>query len=78
LGPRRNEVAGEWRRLHIEELYDVDPSLDFIPVFKSRRTKWTGYVACMGGGEEVHTGVWWENLRQREHMEYLGVEGREY
>jgi len=60
LGPRRDEVAGEWRRLHIVELYDTDCTPDFIPVFKSRRTRWTGYVACMGG-DEVHTGVWWGN-----------------
>ena len=48
MGPRRDEVAGEWRRLHIVELYDTDCTPDFIPVFKSRRTRWTGYVACMG------------------------------
>jgi hypothetical protein len=48
LGPRRDEVAGEWRRLHIMELYDMNSSLDFIRVFKSRRTRWTGYVVCMG------------------------------
>ena len=51
-------------------------SLDFIRVFKTRRRRWTEYVACMGG--EVHTGVWWGKLREREHLEDLGVEVRGY
>jgi len=36
---------------------------------------WAGHVACMGRGE-VHTGIWWGNLRGRDHLEDPGVDGR--
>jgi hypothetical protein len=47
--PKREEVAGDWRRLHNEELHNVYPSPSIITVIKSRRIRWTGRVACMGG-----------------------------
>jgi hypothetical protein len=48
LGPKRNEVTGDWRRLHNEELYELYSSPDIILLSKSRRLKWTGFVARMG------------------------------
>ena len=42
---------------------------------KSRRMRWAGHVASMGRGE-VHTGFWWGNLRERDHSEDPGVDGR--
>jgi len=45
FGPKRDEVTGEWRKLHNEELYDLYFSPNIIRVIKSRRIKWTGYVA---------------------------------
>ena len=36
--------------------------------------KWAGHVARMGRGE-LHTGFWWGNLRERGHLEDLGVDG---
>jgi len=48
FGPRRAEVAGEWRRLHNEELNDLYSSPDIVRVIKSRRMRWAGYVARMG------------------------------
>ena len=36
--------------------------------------RWTGHVARMGRGE-VHTGFWWGNLRERDHLEDPGVDG---
>ena len=42
LGPKRNEVTGEWRRLHNEELYDLYCSPNIIRVIKSRWVRWEG------------------------------------
>jgi hypothetical protein len=45
FGPKRNEVRGEWRRLHKEELYAFYFLSDITRVIKSRRMKWVGHVA---------------------------------
>ena len=47
FGPRRDEVTGEWRRLHNEELIDLYCSLNIVRVIKSGK-KWAGHVARMG------------------------------
>jgi len=46
-GPKREEVAGGWRRLHNEELRNLYASPYIIRVTKSRRVRWTGGVARM-------------------------------
>ena len=48
FGYRREEVTGEWRRLHNEELNDLYSSRNIVLVIKSRRMRWTGHVARMG------------------------------
>ena len=48
FGPKRDEVTGEWRKLHNEELNDLYCSPNIIRVIKSRRLRWTGHVACNG------------------------------
>ena len=48
FGPRRDEVTGEWRRLHNEELNDMYSSPNTVRVIKSRRMRWAGHVARMG------------------------------
>ena len=48
FGPRRDEVTGEWRRLHNEELYDLYCSPNIVRVIKWRRMRWAGHVAHMG------------------------------
>jgi hypothetical protein len=48
FGHRREEVAGEWRRLHNEELRNLYVSLDITKVIKSRRMRWAENVVCMG------------------------------
>jgi hypothetical protein len=75
FGPKRDEITGEWRRLHNEELNDLYSSPNIIRVTKLRRMKWAGHVACMGEGR-VHTGFWWGDLREGDHLEDPGVDGR--
>ena len=48
FGPRRDEVTGEWRRLHNEELNEFYSSPYIVRVIKSRRMGWAGHVARMG------------------------------
>ena len=48
FGPKRDEVTGEWRKLHNEELNDLYCLPNIIRVIKSRRMRWAGHVARMG------------------------------
>jgi len=48
FGPRRDEVTGECRRRHNEELNDLYCSPNIVRVIKSRRMRWAGHVARMG------------------------------
>jgi hypothetical protein len=48
IGLRRDEVTGEWRKLHNEELRDLYSSPSIIRMIKSRRLIWAGHVARMG------------------------------
>ena len=54
FGPKRDEVTGEWRKLHNEELSDLYSSPHIVRVVKSRRMRWVGHVVCMGEGRGVH------------------------
>jgi hypothetical protein len=48
FGPKRDEVTGEWRKLHNEELHNLYPSANVIRMIKLRRMRWAGHVARMG------------------------------
>jgi hypothetical protein len=63
----RDEVAGEWRKLYNEETNDMHSSPNISRVIISRNTYGRG---------ELHSGIWWGNLRERDHLEDLGVDGR--
>ena len=54
FGPKRDEVTGEWSKLHNEELNDLYCSPSIVRVIKSRRMRWTGRVACMGENRGVY------------------------
>jgi hypothetical protein len=49
FGPKRDEVTGEWRKLHNEELHNLYSSPDIVRQVKSRGMSWAGHVARMGG-----------------------------
>jgi len=51
FGSRRDEVTGQWSRLHNEELNDLYSSPNIVRVIKSRRIRWAGHLACTGEGE---------------------------
>jgi len=54
FGPRRDEVTGEWKRLHNEELNDLYSSPNIVRVIKSRRMRWAGHVARMSEKSGVY------------------------
>jgi hypothetical protein len=47
FGPKRDEVTGEWRKLHSKELRDLYSSPSIIRIIKSRRMRWAVHVARM-------------------------------
>jgi len=60
FGPKRDEVTGQWRKLHNEELSDLYSLPNIVRVVKSRRMRWAGHVANMGQGERGAQGSGWE------------------
>ena len=54
LGPKRDGVTGEWRKLHNEELNDLYSSLNIVRVITLRRMRWAGHVARMEEGRVMH------------------------
>jgi hypothetical protein len=75
FGPMWDKETGEWRRLHNEELNDLYSSPNIIWVIKSRRMRWAWHVARMGK-RGVHTGIWWGDLREGDHLGDPGVDVR--
>ena len=53
--PKRDDVTGEWRKLHNEELSDLHSLPNIVRVVKSRRMRWAGHVASMGERRGVHS-----------------------
>jgi hypothetical protein len=54
FGPETNEIMGQWRKLHNGELHNLCSSPDTIRQIKSRRMRWVGHAACMGGGRNMY------------------------
>jgi hypothetical protein len=53
FGPKKEEVMGQQRKLHNGELHNLYSSPDIIKQIKSRRMRWAGHVARMGGEKHV-------------------------
>jgi hypothetical protein len=66
FGLKRDEVMGEWRKLHNRELRDLYSSPSIIRIIKSRRMRWAGHAARMGR-RETRIDYWWESQRERGH-----------
>jgi hypothetical protein len=54
FGPKRDEVTGEWRKLHNEELHNLYSSPDIFRQVKSRWMRWAGHVARIGEEKKVY------------------------
>jgi hypothetical protein len=54
FGPKTDEVTGEWRKLHNEELRDLYYSPSLIRIIDSRRMRWVGHVAQIGEKRNAH------------------------
>ena len=54
FGPKSDEVTGEWRKLHMEELRGLYSLPNIVRVVKSRRMRWAGHMVHMGEGRGVH------------------------
>ena len=72
---KRDEVRGEWRKLHNEELNDLYCSPSIVRVIKSRRMRWAEYVARMGERRGVYRFLV-GNLKERDHWGDPSVDGR--
>ena len=75
FGSKRDEVTGEWRKLHNEELNDMYCSPYIVQMIKSRRMRFLGQVASLGEKRRLYK-VLVGNLRERDHLEDPGIDGR--
>jgi hypothetical protein len=66
FGLKRDEMTGDLRKLHNEELHSLYSSPNVIRMFESRRMRWEGHVARMGEKRKP-IGYWWESQKERDH-----------
>jgi hypothetical protein len=74
LGTGREDVTGDWRKLHSEELHGLYCSPNIIPASKSRRMRRAGRDARMGGKRNAYW-TWCANMKKTDHVKSLGVDG---
>jgi len=67
FGPKRDEVTGEWRKLHNKELYGLYCSPNIFWVNKSKRMRLAGNVACMGDSKSAYRVLAGRHEEKRHH-----------
>jgi hypothetical protein len=75
FGPKRDEVMGDWRKLHNGKLHNLYSLPDIIRQSKSRRMRWAGHVACIGEERNLYR-VLVGKPEGKNHLEDQGVDGR--
>jgi hypothetical protein len=75
FGPKRDEVTGEWRKLHNGKLHNLYSSPDIIRQVKSRRMRWAGHVARMREGRYVYRVLVGKSYGKN-RLKDQGVDGR--
>jgi len=65
FGPKRDEVTGEWRKLHNNELNDLYCSPNILRVIKSRRMRRAGHMACVEEGRGLYRALVGKPERKR-------------
>ena len=73
--PKKDDITGKWRRLHNEELHDLHSTPNIIRVIKARRLRDAEHLA-RADTAEMHTGIWWWDLRKINHLEDMGLDRR--
>jgi hypothetical protein len=74
FGPKRVEVTEGCTTLHNGELHNLHSYPSIINIMKSKRMRWTGYVAFIRK-TGMHIGYWWEKQKDRDHSEDQNVGG---
>jgi hypothetical protein len=74
FGPKRDELTGDWRKLHNGVLHNLYSTTNIIRVNKSRRMRRAGHAARIGR-MGIYVRYWWESQKERDHWEDQDVGG---
>ena len=72
--PNRDDVTGEWRKLHYYELYYLYSSPNIIRMMESSRMRWAGHVARRGGGEDLWSKYHLEGLTRWQNIVKMNLQ----
>jgi hypothetical protein len=66
FGPKRDEVTGDWRKLHNEELHNLYSSPNITRMIRIKEVE-MGRACNTNGRRGMHMGYWWERQKERDH-----------